>query len=340
MSTENQRVFYLDLLRVVAIFGVILVHVFCKEYYTASIASFNWYVAVVGDSLLHRNVPLFIMISGALFLRPEKEITIRKILLKNIPRLLLAYVFWTLTYGIVFTSYRLYKGEDFSIYHLLVPHFHLWFLPLMMGVYLLIPLLRKISNEKRLLKYTLCLWVIYVTVSFINPDFIIFKQIFYLFNMNNIVGYAGYFLLGYYLSNKVFSKKQHLVIYIAGILALLLTITGNLYLSISTGQSSGRFLFEMSPFNIITASAIFVLVKQISPKVHTITRRFVEYVRNDLFGIYLTHALWLFVLNQSKFRNLGNHLLTLPIIAIFIFFLSLFTTKLIKMIPGLKKVVE
>lgn len=340
MSTENQRVFYLDLLRVVAIFGVILVHVFCKEYYTASITSFNWYVAVVGDSLLHRNVPFFIMISGALFLRPEKEITLKKLLLKNIPRLLLAYVFWTIAYGIVDTSYRFYKGEAFSIYHLLSPHFHLWFLPLLMGVYLLIPLLRKISNEERLLKYALCLWVIYATASCISSDSILFNQFLFVFNMNIVIGFAGYFLLGYYLSYKVFSKKQHLVIYIAGILSLLITITGNLYLSISTGQTSGRFLYEMTPFNIITASAVFVLIKQISPKVHTRTRRFVEYVRNDMFGIYLIHAFWLFILNQSKFRDLGNHLLTLPIIAISIFFLSLYTTKLIKMIPGLKKVVE
>ena len=340
MSAENQRVFYLDLLRVIAIIGVVFVHVFCKEYYTASVASFNWYVAVVGDSLLHRNVPFFIMISGALFLRPEKEIPLKKILLKYIPRLLLAYAFWTIAYGLVDISYRLYQGESFSIYHLLFPHFHLWFLPLLMGVYLLIPLLRKISNEEHLLQYALCLWAIYVTVSFIRPDSIIINQFLFGFNMNVVVGYAGYFLLGYYLSYKTFSKKQQLVIYIAGILALLLTITGNLFLSIKTGQSSGRFLYELNPLTIITASAIFVLVKQISPKAHIRTRKFVEYVRNDLFGIYLTHALWLFLLNQPKFRDLGNHLLTLPIIAISVFILSLYTTKLIRMIPGLKKVVE
>ena len=90
----NQRVFYLDLLRVFATFAVIFLHVCGSELLAAS-PSRNWYIEVAGSGLVRWCVPVFVMISGALFLVPSRKVTYREILTIRLSRLLIAYVFWT-----------------------------------------------------------------------------------------------------------------------------------------------------------------------------------------------------------------------------------------------------
>ena len=333
-----KRIVYLDLLRVFAIFGVIVIHVFCDDY-PFSFPSGNWFVALVGDSLVRWSVPIFVMISGALFLNPEKEISIKEILLKKILRLLTIYVFWTLAYGVVVTGFKmLHQGEAFTLELLLSPHFHLWFLPMLMGVYLLIPFLRIIAKDEKLLQYALILWAVYVTIGFFSPKGEIIRQFSILFNINILFGYAGYFLLGYYLSKKIFSKNQRKTVYLLGIIGLLTTVLGNYFMTILKGYPYQQFWDYLSPNVVVTSMALFVFVKEM--KVGDRAIKFTEYVRNDIFGTYLTHALWLLLLNISAIRNCTYHIITLPIITIAVFVCSLFTTKLLRKIPFLKKTVE
>ena len=168
---SSQRVVYLDLLRLVATFAVIFLHV-CSSEFDASFISLNWYISTVYNSLVRWCVPVFVMISGVLFLNPNKEITYQEILKKRIPRLFLAYVFWTVfyvLYGFIMTGF-----ENFSILHLVrrsivSPCGHLWFLPMLMGVYFLIPVLRKIAQDKKLLHYALIIWIVFVFISHCCP---------------------------------------------------------------------------------------------------------------------------------------------------------------------------
>ena len=337
---ESQRVVYLDILRIIATFAVIFLHVSCREYYSAFI-SYDWYLAVFNGSLVRWAVPIFVMISGALFLNPAKEIPFKDLLTQKVFRLLKIYLFWWIFYSVVMSSCSLLFGDTIGLpfsYDFLMPRFHLWFLPMLMGIYLLIPFLRKIAADESLLRFALILWLVYLTGSF----FMVIKipQISPLFAMNIVVGHTGYFLLGYYLSKVSITDKQRKVIYLLGVLGFILTIAGNVILSIHDGKSNDQFLDTLSVFVVFMAAALFVFIKEISPKIENKTARFVEYVRYDLFGIYLTHALWLTVLNRAVLRNLCNQAITIPLIAIAVLVLSLYTTKLIRKIPFLKKFVE
>lgn len=335
-----KRLVYLDVLRVFAIFGVLVIHIFCDDY-PFSYTSGNWFVALIGDSIVRWAVPVFVMISGALFLNPEKEISIKDILSKKIVRLLGIYVFWTLAYGIVVTCFKMFhQSEAFSIEYLFSPHFHLWFLPMLMGVYLLIPLLRKIAHDEKLLKYTLILWAVYVTIGFFGFKTSVFRQISVLFEINIIVGYAGYFLLGYFLSRKMLSKRQRNIVYLLGIIGVLTTIFGNYFTTVSRGIPYDAFWDYLSPNVAAMSMALFVFVKEMKLCEESGLVKFAESVRKDIFGIYLTHALWLLLLNISAIRNLTSHIITLPIITVAVFVCSLYTTKLIRKIPVLKKAVE
>lgn len=332
----HERIVYPDVLRLMATLGVIAIHVAVTGYYGA-VGTCNWYVAAVGDSFVRWAVPIFVMISGVLFLNPNKKIATKDIVLKYVKRLFISYIFWWLAYaafGIIFDSLRIgalvFKIGYFS------PYLHLWFLPMLMGVYLLMPLLRKIACEKKLLQYSLVLWLGYLTVSFCMewPNARISK----LFVMNTIIGYSGYFFLGYYFSQYGFVRSQ-CVTCVLGIIGLVVTIAGSIMLSQYRGVCDDKFFDNLSPHIVMMATALFMLVKNkitIANKV----KRFVDSVRKDLFGIYLTHCIWLIVFDHVLFFDIGNHMVALPVFVVAVFVLSLLTTRLIRMVPYLRKVVE
>ena len=345
-ATESikQRVVYIDLLRVIATCAVIFLHGATSEFY-APVSSISWYVAAAEDSLVRWSVPVFVMISGALLLNPNKEVTYQDVLKRRIPRLLLAYVFWTFFY--VMYNFVFWNWDAFSIRHLIrrsivIPAEHLWFLPLLMCLYLLIPILRKITQDKGILRYALIIWIVYVFGSFLQfvDGFKIVTHFYSYFNRNSILGFTGYFLLGYYLSQHVFSKKQRIGVYIMGIGGALVTIIGTFYLFNSTGEANERYFDNLSLQVVAMATAIFVMAKELAPKCGALMLKFLAFVRKDLFGIYLIHALWLSVVDKPVFRHSCSEIVTLPLITIIVFVLSLFTTKLIRLIPYLRKVVE
>lgn len=346
-QTSNQRIVYLDLLRLFATFAVILLHVATSEFSVFSLRG-EWYAAVVYDSITRWCVPVFVMISGALFLNPGKNICYRSIFSKYVPRLFIAYVFWTVVYFIwalyFYYDFNVLDNESFSIKQtLLAPfNYHLWFLPLLMGIYFLIPVFRKVAQDKKLMRYALAIWLVYVLFSFFQfvEGFKLAKYFYPLFNKNSIVGFSGYFLLGYYLSQQSFSRRNRRVIYLCGILGLFVAIAGTFYISITSAEAEERYFDNLSLQVVAMSAALFVLLRQLAPRCGQGVLRFVEWIRKDLFGIYLTHVIWINVVNTDAFRHSCSEIITLPLITLIVFLLSLLTTKLIRLVPFLRKVVE
>lgn len=333
----TQRIAYLDILRLLATIGVIFLHVTC-EGITENKFSFNWNVDVVFDSLVRWTVPVFVMISGVFFLDPSKDVSINSILKDRVPRLLRTYIFWLLLYPILMlVGGTIMNGGIFTLKkEYLEPHFHLWFLPMLMCVYLLTPFLRKVVEDTKLLKYALIIWICYITVSFVLVKDI--PQISPLFAMNIVVGFSGYFILGYALSQKQLCKKQKNVVYLLGLIGCCVTIAGNQL--VMRGGGGELFMNYLSPHVILTSTALFVLIKGTAPIYENKISCFLGYVRKDLFGIYLTHAFYIHILNREIIRDLCSHVITLPLLTIVIFVLSLYTTKLLRLVPFMRKVIE
>lgn len=72
--TKKERVFYLDLMRIIAIFNVIILHTAAYFWAEQPIKSYNFNVMTMYDSLVRFCVPLFVMISGILWLNPKKKL--------------------------------------------------------------------------------------------------------------------------------------------------------------------------------------------------------------------------------------------------------------------------
>ena len=85
--------FYIDILRIIACFSVIMLHASAQAWYSLPVDSFGFKVANSYDALFRFGVPVFVMISGALFLAPEKEPDVKKLYRHNILRLAILYIF-------------------------------------------------------------------------------------------------------------------------------------------------------------------------------------------------------------------------------------------------------
>ena len=66
-----------DLLRIIDTLSVMLLHIATATMWTNYENTFNWYVVNSYVTILHWVVPCFVMISGMIFLNPNKKISIK-----------------------------------------------------------------------------------------------------------------------------------------------------------------------------------------------------------------------------------------------------------------------
>lgn len=94
---ESQRIIAFDVMRIIAIFAVLLLHYSSQRFYI-SFPSSEWEIRNIYDSMVRWGVPVFVMISGALFLDSNKKLSIKRLFTKNILRIICAFLFWSFIY--------------------------------------------------------------------------------------------------------------------------------------------------------------------------------------------------------------------------------------------------
>ena len=99
MQTLTQRRSVpVDAAKTAAIFGTLLIHASAAGGFAGAPGSFGGTAALFWNCLLRSAVPVFFLCSGALLLPPEKEVTVRRVWTKYIPRILAALLFWAAAY--------------------------------------------------------------------------------------------------------------------------------------------------------------------------------------------------------------------------------------------------
>ena len=84
---KQERLLHFDLLRILACFSVIVLHAAAQFWYGLPIDSTDWLVVNSYNAVFRFGVPVFVAISGALFLAPSREVNMRKLFFHNILRL-------------------------------------------------------------------------------------------------------------------------------------------------------------------------------------------------------------------------------------------------------------
>ena len=292
------------------------------------------------DSIVRWAVPVFVMISGSLFLNPDKAIPFKKIYTKYIFRILSALIFWSLLYAL--KDYYSTGNVKIFLRSFILSHYHLWFLYMVISLYMITPFLRELAKSKFLVKYFLALALIFAFVlpesiniirAFISTTYADYADKFVnKFFMNFVTGYAGYFMLGYVLSKA--EIKHEGIIYLAGIAGFALTIILTRNASELSGQPVGDFYKNISVNVLCESVAVFVFFKKYLDR----ESKFIMMLSRYSFGAYLVHAAMLQILRKFGIHSLAfNPALSIPIISLTTFVMSYCVSAVINNIPVLKK---
>ena len=168
--STRRRVIYFDILRIVAIFFVVFVHLAAQHWADVDVSSRAWFAFNLYCTTGKWSVPIFVMISGALFL--GRDVSISSILKKNVARIATVFLFWSGCYALIDLVFR-HAPLSVVLSQFITGHYHLWFLYMIVGLYLLIPLLRPIAQSETLMRYFLLLALIF---TFLLPQLVLYSS--------------------------------------------------------------------------------------------------------------------------------------------------------------------
>ena len=348
--TTNKRIYYIDVLRVLACLLVILIHA-SAMYVLNNFGSFNYWIGNIINSFSRVSVPIFVMISGALILDNNYNFTVKKII-KHIRKLIIFFAFWSLLYCILFRIIIpiFINCENINIViiigDLIKGHYHLWFIYMIIGLYLISPLLRLwvTKDNKKYVEYFIILSLIFnflipqiITIGSIYSDlFSHLNDLVEYLNIKYVCGYTTYFVLGWYINN--FEIKNKKGIYYLGIICLMLTMIVSFMLSSYSGKPI--YIYGYLTTNIFfqtLATYIFIKYKFKNKKYDK--KNFLISISNNSMGIYAIHAAFVYIINKLLDNwNIYNALMRIPIVFIMTFIISYVLTCLLKKIPKIKQI--
>lgn len=322
-DAKKKRNGSMDLLRIFACIGVIVVHAGSSGIAMGFAERRSAEGAFCGalDLLFKWSVPIFVMITGFFFLKPEKELPLKKLYGKHILRLVLSLVFWTWFYAITlhcrYTCFYPFGGQENNF----------WYIGMCIGLYISMPVLRIVAANKKVLAYSCWTWLffdIYLYIEhFLTVPIVITDHVF--------VGYIGVCLWGYYLSRIELNRRRTNTVYLVGLLSLIATVVLPLV-------TDGKVGFSLeSPGPILTSIALFLFVikhpVQLSPKLEKV----VTQISGMTFGIYMVHTFVVIETFSRIYRFIPNIYLSIPVSIIVTLVLSYIIILVIKQIPILKK---
>lgn len=225
--------------------------------YTHSIeGSFAYLLGFWNQEIVRSAVPLFFMISGTLLLRPDYDANPRKMVTKAVKLLLLMLV-WSFIYALVYVHPLTIKGLIFAT---IKGHFHFWFFEYLIGLYLLTPICKAISEYKEgiLVRYYLLLFLFFgIIIASLQALPYCHKWIMDVTTKIHFewLGFAGYFFLGHYLHQKQFHLSSWLMI---SVLALAIILQGVIFTNMGLLYSSDKFWW----LTMIEVLFIYLLIKK------------------------------------------------------------------------------
>ena len=352
MSDQTSRkgtIAWVDLIRVVAIFLVVVIHVSGQlTNVWGKIPVEQWLIADIYGGMARIAVPLFFMISGYLLL-PRSE-SLREFYLKRMPRILVPFVVWSFIYLGWYCGNHPNTCTASLVWDLLLvqgTYYHLWFLYSLISIYLTLPVLRlmiKPDTDKGILWYLIVLWLIFQPGLTIAHKFWNFSI---KFNAPLATGFVCYFVFGYLLGEFTLTRRRMILSSAIWVIAALITILGTYLFTHSSGKFDG-FFYDFVSLNVILASgAAFLLFRWVSERKLFTSANFqmiLRTVATSTFGIYLIHILvievlsgWIPFLHINSF--MGYAIWSVPLVSTIVFTLSFLIVRILQKIPILKYIV-
>lgn len=327
-NSNTQRLYWVDLLRLVAMLMVIAAH--CVDIYNATPQDdpMNSFWGAFIGSLMRPSVPLFAMMTGLLLL-PIRE-SAAEFYKRRIPRVLIPMVLWSAVYYLIpwLTGVA---GLDKSVITTLFPFefspsqeagdamrniaripftfngytTHMWYLYMLIGLYLLMPFFSAWveKRDSTMTNTYLLLWLCSLTLPYLKQ--LIAPNLFGECAWNEFgtfyyfAGFAGYLLLGHILARRHHMPLRRIIamgvmLYISG---YIITYTGYASMAVQYSYEEAPELLELfwqfcSPNVVLMALGIFLVVQRInitSPRLQSLLAA----TTRCSFGTYLMHYIFI-----------------------------------------------
>lgn len=281
----------------IAIISVVIMH--CtgavQRYYSNGIDTV-FLITNIPNAVTRFSVPLFVMISGRLMINRGHDY---KFLIRKTIHYMAVYLCWSTFYSILLVNrvdglrFRLKAYLINTAADVFYGWFHFWFLFLICGLYLLLPVIEIIVNNlsgiNRRYFIAICICFCFFGNTLIEVPFLnhIFSDHFSSFMTGFVSLYVFYFMLGYWL--KDYSPSRHILYFGLCIGLFCNALAGNCS-SIIAGERVVSYIDAQSPITLLVCICLFSLGNTIrisDGKARTI----VVGLSKLSFGVYLSHAL-------------------------------------------------
>ncbi|MCG3766961.1 acyltransferase [Vibrio cincinnatiensis] len=309
----TKRVIFFDLLRCVAAFAVITIHVLAPyRYGLGVIPDGQWMTAVTLNSVSRWAVPVFILISGALMLSDPRPFQWRYYLQRRLGKVVIPFLIWSLFYA--YLSGWSARGFDLAMVWRSVvafpqheTYYHLRFFYYFIPLYFIIPglhwLVQRVDDG---------FWYVWVGAWLLTTWLYlcgiegIWSQQWWLF--------SGYLPLGYLLYQKLPMNKLTVSVAVGfGIAALGITTYSVIHLSLQEGSYTvGRWLSYKTVNVVCVAVMVFVVCRAWAEKLPNALQTFIRVISQYSLGIYLLHPIFLWPMKTYGWYQ-GNPLWVIPL---------------------------
>lgn len=347
---------YLDVLRIICSFMVVMVHVSAQEWGNVPVNSIDWQVLNIYDCLVIPSVPLFFMISGALFLNESYELSLKKLYFSKILHLFVVYHAWMLFYNLLpFFHGELawtYENIKFEIiFDTLegIGIYHLWFIPELIILYLITPILKEAFRKKETCQYFLCLFLVVGAVlpALLLYDFPYKRFVSSYYSRTSLVmltGYIGYYVAGHYIhsfvSSELSKKKQRILIGLA-VLSYAITIVACSVDALQKNEPSAIMNTPLAAPHFVATVCIFMLVKNACRNLEVKNTSWIRNVAKLSFGIYLIHPLVIDIVAKLGLSTIEpNPIIMVPVFGGIVFGVSAVIVFLLRKVPGVRALVS
>ncbi|QQV02147.1 MULTISPECIES: acyltransferase [Chryseobacterium] len=290
---EKDSIQWIHILRATATFAVIVLHCTIPYGNNYDPQNINWLIATFVNSNVRFCVPIFLMLSGVLLL--GKNYSLSDFLKKRISRILLPFLFWSIIYFFMTSPVRSNITQlSFDFFKAMKSGtcYHLWYIYMIIGVYLFLPIINKwISNaSKKEILFYLILWLLVLLI-----DLPVINRLYTVIDLRYFSGFLGYVIFGFYLYRYSKAKTNTWIFIILFIAGNFLTFSLIYIFSKADGAVNKTFYSYLTPNIILSSYSIFMLFKNKKIKESWLTK-IMEIISKYSYGIYLCHVFSMMIL--------------------------------------------
>jgi surface polysaccharide O-acyltransferase-like enzyme len=339
---------WLDNARIVSCLAVVVLHTAGSIVYHYSGPDASYFLAGnVYNAFSRWCVPFFLMISGVLLLNPERSEGVSAFYKKRLSRIIIPLLFWTAFYSLIrlvplVREPEAFRSESVRLVADIIagnPYYHMWYLYMLVGLYLFLPLVGYCVGAAPLadLRLLTAVWLAIAMVSsavwsFGGPHgghFSIF--------IGSFFNFVPYCMAGYLIAAAPRYGRPERLWLLAGAMGIVSIIM--VYISAGTADEIRFYSYSFTSFTVVPmALALFSLARRFDKPLFG--ERWTSWAANMTFGIYLIHPAILKLMESWGVSATMMHpVFAIPLTACAAFLLSGVATAALAAIPGIRRTV-